>query len=209
MSDSSSSLPEGNKGEGSGIKLSEMNITSKSEFITAIKSDPCTEWSRFVLFNDEAQILFSTYPAKEAELKTILQYHSNEMQSFSHGVTIDSNVFDVHRWFPEMIYGRFGNALQGEGFCLIKWKNSRDQQLYALITYPYPILSAKAIPDLQALVKKYGETDFNDDSLTGSSGSEVKETHPPTTFSKDKSSNESKGEENMKENEDEECVEYM
>lgn len=54
--------------------------------------------------------------------------------------------FDVHRFHPPLVYGRRGNAENGEGISLAVGKSRKGEKVYILITYVLPIISARAIP---------------------------------------------------------------
>ena len=58
----------------------------------------------------------------------------------------------MHRFHPPLIYGRRGNADEGEGIALCRFKPKNPQgsetYQYLLITYLLPILSAKAVPQM-------------------------------------------------------------
>ena len=56
-----------------------------------------------------------------------------------------------------LIYGRTHSVdpREGEGFCLLRTTASAGAPVFALITYKFPVLSAKAVPDLQNFVKEW------------------------------------------------------
>lgn len=54
--------------------------------------------------------------------------------------------YDVHRFHPPLIYGRRGNAENGEGISLGVGKTKEGEKVYLLITYVLPIISARAVP---------------------------------------------------------------
>ena len=62
------------------------------------------------------------------------------------GFTLLGEHFDVHRFHPPLVYGRRGNAENGEGISLAVGKTKKGEKVYVLITYVLPIISARAIP---------------------------------------------------------------
>lgn len=76
----------------------------------------------------------------------------------------------MQRWYDNLVYGRRGDAGEGEGIALHKvWRSSifvfsyrlkvvnenTKKNLFAIITYGYPMLSARAVPMLQDFCKKF------------------------------------------------------
>lgn len=78
------------------------------------------------------------------------------------GLRCCGNHFDVHRFHPPLVYGRRGGPEGGpeeaEGICLAR-VNRADTIYWMVITYVYPIVSARAIsliPEfLQEADRKY------------------------------------------------------
>ncbi|OWY90765.1 hypothetical protein PHMEG_00040957, partial [Phytophthora megakarya] len=68
--------------------------------------------------------------------------------------------YDVHRFHPPLVYGRRGDPSQeeGEGIAVCKVTQG-SRTLCCLITYVYPTLSARAVPQL----KEFCETQFEMD----------------------------------------------
>ena len=64
--------------------------------------------------------------------------------------------FDVHRYHVPLVYGRRGGAEGGpdecEGICLARI-NNKDVIYFMLITYVYPIVSARAISLIPEFLK--------------------------------------------------------
>ena len=73
------------------------------------------------------------------------------------GLDWDDQHFDVHRWYDGLIYGRRGDARNGEGiaFCRSKPNSSDTSYVYALITYAFPVVSARAVSLLQSFRKEH------------------------------------------------------
>ncbi|KAA6363687.1 MAG: hypothetical protein EZS28_040787, partial [Streblomastix strix] len=79
-----------------------------------------SQLTRFIIFDQTSQPLYSTFKVDQPELIQFLSYHENEEATFQRGLTLDGNTYDVHRWHSGLIYGRYGVAGRGEGFCFIK-----------------------------------------------------------------------------------------
>lgn len=66
------------------------------------------------------------------------------------------NHFDVHRFHPPLVYGRRGGPEGGpedaEGICLARLKQEGNTY-YLVITYVYPIVSARAISIIPEFLK--------------------------------------------------------
>eukprot|EP00771_Trimastix_marina_P000099 gnl/Trimastix_PCT/1102.p2 GENE.gnl/Trimastix_PCT/1102~~gnl/Trimastix_PCT/1102.p2 ORF type:complete len:145 (+),score=19.53 gnl/Trimastix_PCT/1102:29-463(+) len=108
-----------------------------------------TEWSRAVIFDTEGNVLASTFAADQGELREMVGKFNDCDSTFGSGLTLLGSHYDVHRFYERMIYGRRGDAAEGEGICLqMVQTTGSNRALYALITYGFPILSAKAVPDL-------------------------------------------------------------
>lgn len=72
------------------------------------------------------------------------------------------NPISTDRFYDDigLIYGRTHsvNPQDGEGICLAKVTRGTTKAItFILITYIFPILSAKAVPDLQAWAKEWSE----------------------------------------------------
>ena len=65
---------------------------------------------------------------------------------FYSGFMLLGEHYDVHRYHPPLVYGRRGNAENGEGISLAVGKTKEKEKVYLLITYVLPIISARAIP---------------------------------------------------------------
>lgn len=64
----------------------------------------------------------------------------------------------IHSFHPPLIYGRRGNPemeeSEGIAVCRVEKKSSK-QPVYCLITYTYPTLSARAVPQLKDFCESY------------------------------------------------------
>eukprot|EP00455_Lapot_gusevi_P048673 TRINITY_DN676_c0_g1_i2.p1 TRINITY_DN676_c0_g1~~TRINITY_DN676_c0_g1_i2.p1 ORF type:complete len:106 (+),score=40.29 TRINITY_DN676_c0_g1_i2:33-320(+) len=89
------------------------------------------------------------------ELKEFLTAYDNRDTTVGNGFVFGGEHFDVHRFHDNLIYGRRGDAEQGEGIALCRTVTQSNQTVYALITYVYPTLSAKAVSDLVTFCKNH------------------------------------------------------
>lgn len=62
------------------------------------------------------------------------------------GFTLLKQHYDVHRFHPPLIYGRRGDADQGEGISLAVGKTAAGKKIFMIICYELPIISARAVP---------------------------------------------------------------
>jgi len=110
------------------------------------------EWSRAVVFNEEGHVLGSTFAANEPELKLLLSAFKDYDTTVGGGLTIDGQNYDVHRYYDNqgLIYGRRGEAENGEGIALCKVTGAKSKKaVFGLITFGFPILTARAVPQLR------------------------------------------------------------
>jgi len=72
------------------------------------------------------------------------------------GFTFCGYHFDVHRFHPPLVYGRRGGPEGGpedaEGICLARLSHAGNTY-YMVITYVYPIVSARAISIIPDFLK--------------------------------------------------------
>eukprot|EP00274_Cyanoptyche_gloeocystis_P001424 CAMPEP_0196656784 /NCGR_PEP_ID=MMETSP1086-20130531/19461_1 /TAXON_ID=77921 /ORGANISM="Cyanoptyche gloeocystis , Strain SAG4.97" /LENGTH=168 /DNA_ID=CAMNT_0041989655 /DNA_START=29 /DNA_END=535 /DNA_ORIENTATION=+ len=129
----------------------EINAEVQSK-ISAIK-----EWSRATVWTSEGSVIASTYPDDElpskSQISRLLAIFADRAAAFSDGIDIFDEHFDVHRWYDSphfLVYGRKAETLEGDGICLAKCTmKSSGKDLFALIAYSLPMVSARAVPILQ------------------------------------------------------------
>ena len=113
------------------------------------------EWAKAVIFDHEARIIASKgYNADPAELPPYLTTLDSRDNAIAAGFTLNGNHFDVHRFHPPLVYGRRGGPEEGEGIALARALRN-DAPVYGIITYEFPILSARAVPQLIDFLRKY------------------------------------------------------
>ena len=115
-----------------------------------------------MIFDQEGNVHASTFQAKTPELKTLATAFADFDKTMGYGVIIQEIPFIVHRIYDDLIFGRSDDDSEtGEGFCLYKVTSTKTQQpIFALITWGFPILSARAIPSLKQFCRENNITDL-------------------------------------------------
>ena len=101
-------------------------------------------WRSYKLSFDSAHKGFEPDPA---ELQPYLRALDSRDNTIAAGFVLAGNHFDVHRYHPPLVYGRRGGPEEGEGIALAR-ATRNGQSVYSIITYEFPILSARAVPQL-------------------------------------------------------------
>jgi len=120
-----------------------------------------SEWTRAVIFDGRCSVhATSGSQVSPADLQVMTTAFKDKDTTFGLGVNIAGVNYEVHRFYPDegLIYGRTHavDPREGEGFCLARaTQRSSGEEVYALITYKFPVLSAKAVPDLQNFLKQW------------------------------------------------------
>jgi len=105
------------------------------------------EWAKAIIFDETCAVVAEmNCPAKKEELASYLKAVDSRDNTVGAGFTLLNQHYDVHRFHPPLVYGRRGNADEGEGICLCRGKSKKGKTLYMIITYMLPIVSARAIP---------------------------------------------------------------
>ena len=58
--------------------------------------------------------------ATESDIQFFLKAYENRNVTVGKGFQLNGLHFDVHRFHPPLIYGRRGDAQEGEGICLCR-----------------------------------------------------------------------------------------
>ena len=120
------------------------------------------DWYRAIIFDGDCKIIASKNAEKveDGELKEFLTALDDRDTTIGKGFKLCGNHFDAHRFHPPLTYGRRGGPEGGpeeaEGICCAKI-NKDGTKYYLIITYVYPIVSARAISIIPDFLKK---TDF-------------------------------------------------
>ncbi|CEG35855.1 hypothetical protein PPTG_04609 [Plasmopara halstedii] len=108
------------------------------------------EWAKYVAFDGEGRILFGNVKPLDGEITGFLKLFNKREDTIASGVVLLGEQYDVHRFHPPLIYGRRGDPSleEGEGIAICKIVQG-NRTLFCLITYVYPTLSARAVPQLK------------------------------------------------------------
>jgi hypothetical protein len=115
------------------------------------------DWSKAVVYNHEGKVIASTFDVDLNEIEELLPIFNDEENAFRSGIRLNGEQYDVHRFFETLIYGRKVDQKTGDGICIWRTKNDKGSSLFMLITYAFPTLSAKAVPELQEFCKAHVE----------------------------------------------------
>ncbi|CAH0491921.1 unnamed protein product [Peronospora farinosa] len=122
-----------------------VSLTKLQEIIKAQK-----EWVKYIIFDGDATILLSNMKPLEGEVAGFLKLYNKREDTIMSGIVLLNEQYDVHRFHPPLVYGRRGDPSveEGEGIAMCKVVQGH-RMLYCLITYVYPTLSARAVPQLK------------------------------------------------------------
>ncbi|KAF1775227.1 Profilin [Phytophthora cactorum] len=94
------------------------------------------EWTKYVAFDEDGRILFSN--VKPLMGSGFLKLFNKREDTMASGIVLLGEQYDVHR--------PFGGGREGIAVCKVQ---QGGRTLYCLITYVYPTLSARAVPQLK------------------------------------------------------------
>ncbi|ETK78980.1 hypothetical protein F441_15387 [Phytophthora nicotianae CJ01A1] len=108
------------------------------------------EWAKYVTFDEDGRVLFSNVKPLDGEVAGFLKLFNKREDTMASGIVLLGEQYDVHRFHPPLVYGRRGDPSleEGEGIAVCKVQQG-SRSLYCLITYVYPTLSARAVPQLK------------------------------------------------------------
>ncbi|KAJ6227737.1 hypothetical protein M0813_09640 [Anaeramoeba flamelloides] len=119
------------------------------------KLETIKQFACAIIFDKKGKIIASTVKTKSKEIKAYLTAFDSYDVTVGNGFVLNGSHYIVYRFYDTLIYGRNGKAGEGPGICLHKFtRTSDDKELFALITYEYPVLSSRAIPILQKFCKE-------------------------------------------------------
>jgi len=145
--------------------------------------DTHTDWTRAAIYDSQGKIFASTFDVDKEEIAALLDIWKSEEDAMRSGVVLAGKQFDVHRFYDTLIYGRTtkGGSLKGEGFCIHRTMRDENKKsdaedeggtsekseksekedkqkrniIYTIITFGFPTLSSKAIPQVVTLSENY------------------------------------------------------
>ncbi|KAG7394627.1 hypothetical protein PHYBOEH_004959 [Phytophthora boehmeriae] len=110
------------------------------------------EWAKHIVFDGSGAVLASNVKPQDGEINAMLKLFDKREDTMASGIVLLGEQYDVHRFHPPLVYGRRGDPSQedGEGIAVCKvTQSSSSRTLFCLITYVYPTLSARAVPQLK------------------------------------------------------------
>uniref|UniRef100_A0AAV1U065 Profilin n=1 Tax=Peronospora matthiolae TaxID=2874970 RepID=A0AAV1U065_9STRA len=108
------------------------------------------EWVKHIIFDGDGNILLSNIEPLEGDVAGLLTLYNKREDTMASGIVLLHEQYDVHRFHPPLVYGRRGDPSveEGEGIAVCKVVQG-CRTLFCLITYVYPTLSARAVPQLK------------------------------------------------------------
>uniref|UniRef100_M4BLE3 Profilin n=1 Tax=Hyaloperonospora arabidopsidis (strain Emoy2) TaxID=559515 RepID=M4BLE3_HYAAE len=108
------------------------------------------EWVKLIIFDGDGNILLSNIKPLEGDVAGLLNLYNKREDTMASGIVLLNEQYDVHRFHPPLVYGRRGDPSveEGEGIAVCKVVQG-CRTLFCLITYVYPTLSARAVPQLK------------------------------------------------------------
>ena len=113
------------------------------------------EWAKAVIFDSQARVIASKgFSVDTNELGPYVHALESRDHTIGAGFTLNKQHFDVHRFHPPLVYGRRGGPDEGEGIALCQAIRN-GEQVFGVITYELPVLSARAVPQLVEFCRKH------------------------------------------------------
>ncbi|KAF1323172.1 hypothetical protein FI667_g10721, partial [Globisporangium splendens] len=132
-------------------------VVTPASVLEALKSQK--EWAKALAFEHDGRIVATTVKPLDGEVDAFVKLFDKREQTIGAGIILLSEQYDVHRFHPPLIYGRRGDPAleEGEGIavCRVERKSGKGGALFCLITYTYPTLSARAVPQLKEFCDNY------------------------------------------------------
>lgn len=120
--------------------------------------------SRFLFFLKDQTVLAANFDVNIDELPGLLSAYSSREEAIKHGLTLAGARYEVHRYHTPLIYGRTHSSdpegSEGIAMCLID-NSTSGEPCIAVITYRFPIISAKIIPVLQKFCYDFVQPSHN------------------------------------------------
>ena len=119
------------------------------------------DWYKAIIFDKDCNIIAKKNcdKLKDGELKEFLTCFDDRDTTIGRGFTFCGYHFDAHRFHPPLTYGRRGGPEGGpevaEGICCARIDKD-GTKYFMVITYVYPIVSARAISIIPDYLKATG-----------------------------------------------------
>ena len=119
------------------------------------------DWYKAIIFDQNCNIIAKKNcdKLKDGELKEFLTAFNDRDTTIGKGFIFCGYHFDAHRFHPPLTYGRRGGPEGGpedaEGICCARLDKD-GTKYFMVITYVYPIVSARAISIIPDFLKATG-----------------------------------------------------
>ena len=119
------------------------------------------DWYKAIIFDKDCKIIAKKNcdKLKDGELKEMLTSFDDRDTTIGRGFNFCGYHFDAHRFHPPLTYGRRGGPEGGpeeaEGICVARL-DKEGTKYFMVITYVYPIVSARAISIIPDFLKATG-----------------------------------------------------
>jgi hypothetical protein len=113
-------------------------------------------WEKCIMFEASGTSIFSNCDVHSGELTELVKNIHDRSSVVQKGITLQGNHFDVHQHHPPMWWGRVAMKKEtkvpstGIALCKISVPTADVMDLFVLITYTLPSVSAFAVNRLQA-----------------------------------------------------------
>eukprot|EP00163_Fabomonas_tropica_P017224 TRINITY_DN3064_c0_g5_i1.p1 TRINITY_DN3064_c0_g5~~TRINITY_DN3064_c0_g5_i1.p1 ORF type:complete len:136 (-),score=9.63 TRINITY_DN3064_c0_g5_i1:67-474(-) len=113
------------------------------------------DWDKAVMYTQDGQILASTFVPDQEEINHLLSAFDVHDVTVSKGIFFDGVHHDVHRFYPDLIYGRAGQSSESSGVALSKTvTKDKESTIFVAIKFSFPIVSARAVSLLREFAQK-------------------------------------------------------
>ena len=111
------------------------------------------EWASAVVFDHDGKVLAGTFDdVSEDECKALTTSMADRDATVGGGLTFRGEAFEVHRVHDAIVIGRRGQPPATEGIAVHRvTRKSTGKDIFAVITYRLPTVSARAVPQLTVI----------------------------------------------------------
>eukprot|EP00002_Diphylleia_rotans_P010220 TRINITY_DN2060_c0_g2_i1.p1 TRINITY_DN2060_c0_g2~~TRINITY_DN2060_c0_g2_i1.p1 ORF type:complete len:133 (-),score=38.87 TRINITY_DN2060_c0_g2_i1:92-490(-) len=114
------------------------------------------DWKLAAVLSASGEVYASKgFTPSEKEAKSFVAAFKSEDLTFANGVTVNGDLFEIHKIESVMMHGRRGDASrgEGEGVALLKQNVPSRGDVVIIATYELPHLAAKILPQLQTFLQ--------------------------------------------------------
>ncbi|KAG7388600.1 hypothetical protein PHYPSEUDO_012091 [Phytophthora pseudosyringae] len=143
-----SSSGSSSSASGNNVTAAEAGSVTLAGLQEAVKAQK--EWTKHLVHDGDGKLLFGNVKPLDGEVAGFLKLFNKREDTMASGIVLLGEQYDVHRFHPPLVYGRRGDPSleEGEGIAVCKVAQG-SRTLFCLITYVYPTLSARAVPQLK------------------------------------------------------------